>query len=101
MAQLRTATLNANGQTFTINVSGNERALITMTITSTITVTWTVAAPGGSNFVALKRQDGTTNAAYTASDYLQVEGPCTLMATASGVTGGTCAIEARDVFVSI
>jgi hypothetical protein len=100
MAQLRTHTLNTDAQTFIMTVGGNERAMVTMTIANTITVTWTVAAPGGANFVPLKKQDGTTNAAYTATDYLMVDGPATLKATASGVSGGgTCAIEARDQFV--
>lgn len=100
MAALKTATLDANDETFTLNLSAGDRAIATMTISSTITVTWTVTAPGGSNAVTLRKSDDTTDAAYTASDHIMMDGPGTFIATASGVTGGSCAIEARRMRVS-
>ena len=95
MAQLTSATLDANAETFTLTVSANERAFITMTVTSTITTTWSVAAPFSTRFIALRKSDDSTAAAYTASDYLMVDGPVTLKATASGVSGGSCIIDVR------
>lgn len=101
MSALKTATLDANAETFTLSVDGSQAALVTMTIASTITVTWSIAAAGGTNFIPLRKADDSTAAAYTASDYLYASGPCTLKATASSVTGGTCAIEARVGFNSL
>jgi hypothetical protein len=95
MAQLRSETLDADDETFTLDVAANERAFITMTVTSAITTTWTVAAPGSTRFIALRKSDDSTAAAYTASDYLMVDGPVTLKATASGVSGGNCIIDVR------
>lgn len=100
MSQLQTATLDANDEVMTINVGGTERAFITMDFTSTITVTWTVSNLNGTTFIALRKSDDTTAAAYTADDYLMVDGPVTLKATASGVSGGSCAIQARTAFVN-
>ena len=96
MSQLRSATLDANDETFILDVAANERAFINMTVAATITVTWTVAPPGGTRFIALRKSDDSTAAAYTASDYLMVDGPVTLKATASSVSGGgNCIIDAR------
>lgn len=95
MAALKTATLDANDETFVLDIDAASRAMVTMTISGTITVTWTVKAAGGSNAIALRKADDSTAAAYTASDYLLIEGPCTAIATASSVSSGSCAIEAR------
>jgi hypothetical protein len=95
MGKLQTATLDANAETFTLDVDASQRAFITMDFTSTATVTWTVAAFGGSVYIPLRKSDNSTAAAYTADDYLMVDGPVSLKATASGVSGGSCAIEAR------
>jgi hypothetical protein len=100
MSKLQTATLVANAETMTINVDGTERVMVTMDFTSTATVTWTVSALGGTTFVALRKADNSTAAAYTADDHFMAEGPCTLVATASGVSGGSCVIEARSAFIA-
>ncbi len=93
---VRTATLDANDETFFMTVDAGQRGIATMDITGTITVTWALSVPGGSNFIALRKSDDTTAAVYTADDYLQVDGPCTIRATASGVSGGgNCVIEGR------
>lgn len=92
---LRTGSLAANDDTFTMTVDAGQRGIATMDITGTITVTWTVSAPGGSSFIALRKADDSTAASYTADDYIKVDGPCTIKATASSVSGGTCTIEGR------
>ena len=95
MAALKTGTLDANDETFILDIDAAELVFVTMTISSTITVTWTGIAPGGSNPVPLRKSDDSTAAAYTATDYLYVQGPIRAVATASGVSGGSCEIEAR------
>lgn len=101
MSVLKTATLDANDETAFYDVSANELAFLTMTITGTITVTWAIAVMGGSNYIALRKSDNTTAAVYTTSDYLMVEGgPCRIRATASGVAGGSCVIEERTGITS-
>ena len=77
MSVIKTATLNANDQTAFFDIAANESAFLTMTISSTITVTWAISALGGSNYIALRKSDDSTAAAYTASDYLLIDGgPC-------------------------
>ena len=95
MSQVKSATLDANDETFVLDVDASSRAIATMTISGTITVTWTILVPGGSNAIALRKADDSTAAAYTASDYIMIDGPCRAIATASSVSGGSCAIEAR------
>jgi hypothetical protein len=92
---LRRATLNTNDQTYFMTVDAGQRGTATMDFTGTITVTWAISVPGGTSFIALRKSDDSTAAAYTADDYIQVDGPCTIRATASGVSGGTCVIEGR------
>ena len=100
MAQRDSVTLDANDETFTLNIDGTERAFITMDFTSTITVTWTISILGGTRFFALRLADNVTAAAFTADNYLMIEGPCTVRATASGVSGGSCIIDAHRSFVN-
>ena len=93
---IKTATLSANDETFTLDLDAASAGLITMTIAGTITVTWKILVQGGSNAIPLRKADDSTAAAYTASDYLRVQGPCRVVGTASSVSSGTCAIEARS-----
>lgn len=95
MAQIKTKTLDANDETFIMDIDAAEQALITMTFTGIITVTWTGIVPGGSNAVALRKSDDTTAAAYTTTDHIYIQGPIRAVGTASSVSGGTCAIEGR------
>jgi hypothetical protein len=92
---VRSATLDANDETFFMTVDAGQRGTATMDFTGTITVTWALSVPGGSSFIPLRKSDDSTAAVYTADDYIQVQGPCTIRATASSVSGGTCLIEGR------
>lgn len=101
MSVVKTATLDADDEVAYFDIAANESAFLTMTITGTITVTWAIAAIGGSNYIALRKSDDSTAAAYTASDYLLIDGgPCRVRATASGVSGGSCVIEERTGITS-
>ena len=95
MAQLKSQTLNDDAQTFTLDVDAASVGTVVMDFTGTITVTWTILAPGGSISIPLRKADDSTAAAYTADDYFQVLGPCRVVGTSSATSGGTCAIEAR------
>jgi hypothetical protein len=90
---VKTATLDANSETFEIDLNGSSVCLVTMTITGTITVAWTMKARGGSNAVNVTDSNGDAQS-FTASGYIRVLGPGTLIGTASGVSSGSCAIEA-------
>ena len=93
MSLPKTGTLDANGETFEIDLNGSSVCLVTMTITGTITVAWTIKARGGSNAVNVTDSGGTAQS-FTASGSLRVLGPGTLVGTASGVSAGSCSIEA-------
>lgn len=90
---VKTATLDANSETFEMSVPFGAHGMCTMNISGTITVTWTVKAPGGSTAVPVLTSSGDA-AAYTTSQTFFAQGPGEYIATASGVSGGTCDLEA-------
>lgn len=93
MSLPKTGTLDANGETFEIDLNGSSVCFATMTITGAITVTWTMRARGGSNAVSVTDSNGDAQS-FTSSGYVRVLGPGTLIGTASGVSSGSCSIEA-------
>ncbi len=97
---IETATLDADDETYELDVAAGEEGVASMSISGTITVTWTYRPTGGSTFVPLKKQDGTTAAAYTASEPISFNMPGTYKATASGTSGGSCGIEANSYRVN-
>lgn len=91
---VRTATLDANSETFEIAVPFGANLAASMTITGTITVTWTARVDGGSNAPTVK-DSSDNDEVYTASDHFYAVGSgMVYIATASGVSGGSCDIEA-------
>ena len=93
MSLPKNGTLDADSETFEMSVPFGANGVCSMNISSTITVTWTVKVPGGSNAVPVYKSDGNA-AAYTASDVFYAQGPGDYIATASGTSGGSAAMEA-------
>jgi len=86
-------TLDANSEAITMVVPFGCHGVATMSITGTITVTVTNAVEGSQNFIATKKSDGSTAAAYTASDTFFCVAPGQYTFTASGVSGGSCVLD--------
>lgn len=90
---VKTGTLDANSETFEMSVPFGAHGVCSVSITSAITVTWTMKVPGGSNAVPV--YDGNGNAVeYTASNTFFAFGPGDYIATATGVSGGSASMEA-------
>jgi len=88
MAKVTSGTLDANDETFVVSVSPGQKAKVRLDISSTITVTAT------ENGAAFTKADGTTAAAWTASEVIGIQLPGIYTFTASGVSGGSCDWEA-------
>ena len=90
---VKTGTLDADSETFEMSVPFGAHGVCSVQISGTITVTWTMKVPGGSNAVPVYDQNGNA-VAYTASDAFFAFGPGDYIATASGVSGGSASMEA-------
>jgi hypothetical protein len=89
---MASGTLDANSETFSLEVKRGQIGTVAMGITGTITVTATFAA-GAVSGVGFVKPDGNA-AAWTASDVVELNAPGTYTFTATGVSGGSCQYEA-------
>lgn len=89
----QTATLDANDEAFEISVPFGCSLAASMNITGTITVTWAAYVEGGANALTVKGSNG-GDQVFTSSDHFHADaGGYVYVATASGVSSGSCAIE--------